>query len=136
MSTKEDTMTMSAVAARGLRTAHDTDARLLSRKPKHELAAILRSETGAQGIYSKDEMVSAILAARGFGIEKLNEAIHVLHHEVPGEVWPDCPHCQAAASSLEHCADCGHRLGTECGCSCAGPGTCGPGRVLTGTGWA
>lgn len=85
-------MGMGIVSARGFRVAHDTEVKTLNRKPKYELIAILRSETGAQGIYSKDEAINAILEARGFGIELLNEAIHVLHHEGGG--WDACQFCQ------------------------------------------
>lgn len=85
------TSTMTREQAQSLRTGHDTDARLLSRKPKYELVAIERSEMAAAGrerIFggmSKDELVASILDLRGFGIARLNEAIHVLHHQ-PGEI--------------------------------------------------
>jgi hypothetical protein len=93
------TSTMTRDEAQALRTAHDTDARLLSRKPKYELVAIERSELAAAGrerIFggmSKDELVASILALRGFGIERMNEATHVLHHQ-PGEKWSACGWCQ------------------------------------------
>ena len=92
--------TMTREQAEALRGACDTDAKLLSRKPKHELVAIERSEAAAAGWErigppvqaSKDFYITSILQLRGFGIAKLNEAIHVMHHDV---TWPDCEHCQA-----------------------------------------
>lgn len=68
--------------ATALRAAAATDARLLSRKPKHELCAIIASEDGHPcghssdyGHWSKDELVAGILDRRGFGVARLNEAM-------------------------------------------------------------
>lgn len=88
---------MTREQAQSLRTARDTDARLLSRKPKFELAAIERHEAGrpageTRGRWSKDELITAILERRGFGIEKVNESTHVLYHQ-PGEKWSACKFC-------------------------------------------
>lgn len=80
--------------AQALRAARGTDAKLLSRKPRYELAAIFCDETGTISPinrYSKDELVSGILDAH-YPLAREHEAIHVLHHDV---IWPDCEHCQA-----------------------------------------
>lgn len=78
-------VTMTRDEAAEFRAGHDAMARDLWRKPKHKLLAILREEFGAEGTYSKDEALAAILRRRGYGIVRLNEAVHVLHHH-PGEV--------------------------------------------------
>jgi hypothetical protein len=77
--------------AAALIAAHDTDVRLLSRKPKYELVAIEAMELRAAGMerlfggpVSKDEFLSSILDLR-FPRERQDEARHVLHH-TPGEV--------------------------------------------------
>lgn len=70
--------------ARANVAAHDTDAKLLSRKPKYELVAIYQSELagrGAQsltaGRYSKDELIHAILDER-FGWTRYLEARDII----------------------------------------------------------
>jgi hypothetical protein len=92
------TVTMTTEQATALRKGHDAEAVRLSRMSRHELVTIYQSESG--GGYtlhcSKDELISSVLALRGFGIERLNEAIHVLHHT--DAVWPDCPFCAGDAS--------------------------------------
>ena len=90
--------TMTADHAIALRAARDTDARLLSRKPKYELAAIERAELAVRGLTricggpgGRDELVSSILDQR-YPRELLSEAGHVLYHK-PGETWSACPWC-------------------------------------------
>lgn len=84
--------------AQALLAACDADARLLSRKPRYELAAIERGEQAAIGIthvfggpHSKDELVRSILDIR-YPPQRMTEAGHVAHH-APGERWSACPHC-------------------------------------------
>lgn len=88
------TSTMTREQAEALRAARDTDARLLSRKPKYELVAIYQSEGGyGGGTWSKDDLLGSILEMR-FPMARQNEAIHVLHHE-PGTVGSSaCEWCR------------------------------------------
>ena len=86
------TSTMTRDQAEALRAAHDTEAKLLNRKPKYELVAIYQSEGGyGGGTWSKDDLLGSILEKR-FPMARQNEAIHVLHHDV---TWPDCQWCPA-----------------------------------------
>jgi hypothetical protein len=80
--------------AQGLRTARDTDAKLLSRKPKYELVAIYQSEGGfGGGTWSKGDLISSILSKR-FPLARQNEAIHVLWHEGSAGRNTACGLCQ------------------------------------------
>lgn len=88
------TTTLTIDEARALRASHDADAKLLSRQTKAQLKAI-RYHRGLIHIYgemSKDELISSILDAR-YPLERMHEAIHVLHHR-PGEPWSACEWCE------------------------------------------
>lgn len=88
------TGTMTGEQAEALRTANDTDARLLSRKPKRELVAIYQSEGGfGGGTWSKDDLIGSILEKR-IPTARRNEAIHVLWHEGHGGRSTACEFCQ------------------------------------------
>lgn len=78
----QDTTIMSSQQASDFRAARDAEVQLLSRKPKYELVAQYYAVTGSdQGArFSRDELIAGILEREGFGIGKLNQAIHVLHH--------------------------------------------------------
>lgn len=118
----ETGMTMTRDQAAALRGAWDADARLLSRKPRHELAAIHRSELAARGgqiltggPVSKSELLTAILNLR-FPPERQHEAIHTLHHQ-PGENWSACQWCTCQETWMEgpFLAQCGQAPGHEGG---------------------
>lgn len=90
---------MNETEARSLRTGHDAYVRRLDRMTKAAIAAEYRSEMRAAGRVSlfggpvsKEEFLRALVELR-YPLEKLNEAIHVIGHDV---TWPDCPWCQAA----------------------------------------
>ena len=88
------TSTMTREHAEALRAARAHEARLLSRKPKHELVAIYQSEGGfGGGTWSQGDLISSILE-KCYPVARENEAIHVLHHKA---TWPDCEFCQATA---------------------------------------
>lgn len=90
MTTTASTMTRDQAAA--LITARGTDAKLLGRKPKHELVAIYQSEGGfGGGTWAKGDLVSSILGKR-FPMARQNEATHVLHHEGGG--FSACEFCR------------------------------------------
>ena len=110
------TATMTRDQASALRTAHDTDAKLLNSKTKAELVAIERSELAAAGRtrayggpVTRQEYLSAILNLR-YPITRLNEAIHVLHHQ-PGIVgssacqWCRCQYTWRYAKAPAVCRD-------------------------------
>lgn len=88
------TSTMTREQAQALRTARDTDAKLLSRKPKHELVAIYQSEGGfGGGTWSKQDLTGSILSKR-FPVARQNEAIHILWHEGSAGHNTACEFCQ------------------------------------------
>lgn len=90
MTTTASTMTRDQAAA--LITARGTDAKLLGRKPKHELVAIYQSEGGfGGGTWSKQDLMNSIVEMR-YPVARYNEATHVLYHEGGG--FSACEFCQ------------------------------------------
>lgn len=105
--------------AAALRAAAGADVAVLSRKSRHELAAIWQSELAARnteslfgGPRTKQELIGAISELR-YPIARQNEATHVLGHQ-PGERWSACEFCQCQTtwryrkpgSPLEYIAQC------------------------------
>jgi hypothetical protein len=66
-------------------------ARKLARIPRPELVRMNEAQGVIYGHGSKDQLVGSLLCRR-FPLERENEAVHVLAHDV---TWPDCEHCQA-----------------------------------------
>lgn len=92
---------MTSNEAKKLRIDHDACARMLNRMTVANLRIVHARNLSAHGReilfggpQSKDELISAILELSGFGIAKLNEAIHVLAHDG----WKNeiCEFCQEA----------------------------------------
>lgn len=111
MTTTTGTMTRDQAAA--LITARGTDAKLLGRKPKHELVAIYQSEGGfGGGTWFKGDLVSSILEKR-FPMARQNEATHVLHHEGGG--FSACEFCRCQQTWMEgpFLAQCGQAPGHD-----------------------
>lgn len=107
-------VTLPPAQARELREQHDAYVRGLWRKPRGTLAALCRREMAARGrqmLYggpaSKDELTSALAGLR-FPLARLNEAIHVLHHD------------QESSSSA--CRWCHPHQGGPCDCGLASEG--------------
>ncbi|HEV2241807.1 MAG TPA: hypothetical protein VGR98_12255 [Streptosporangiaceae bacterium] len=101
---------MTTKEARELLSAHDADARALTRRRKLELVAIRRDALAADGVIwesggpaSKDELVRDILDRR-YPVAQLNEATHVLWH-APSARWSACEHCQAKPSTTSVTTD-------------------------------
>lgn len=93
---------MTETEARTLREAANAAVRRYSRMTRAQLAAEHRQLQADRGIETlwggpgtKDELVAGTLELRGYGVARLNEATHVVAHDV---VWPDCQWCQAAQS--------------------------------------
>lgn len=82
-------VTFTAGTAREYNSTYGTTVRRLSRMSAVALRIEerrLMAEQGSErlsGKLSKDELVSSVLALRGYTTERLSEAIHVLHHK-PG----------------------------------------------------
>jgi hypothetical protein len=84
--------------AKAFRTAHDQDARTLTRTRKGELQATWRDEMQRTGVLdpgagpaTKDGLVADILDHR-YPVGQLNQAMHVLYH-APSSRWAGCKHC-------------------------------------------
>ena len=97
---------MNEAEARTLREAASAAVRRYSRMSRSALRvenAAAQEIAGIQHVFggpvTKDELVSDTLELRGYGIAKLNEATHVLAHDV---FWPDCQWCQAADDPPEY----------------------------------
>ena len=97
------TATMTTEQAGELRKAYGAEVTRLSRMSKTALAIEERRLMAAQGIqrvyggpFLKDEFISSVLNLRGYKAERLNEAIHVLHHS--DAAWDACGHCTAATA--------------------------------------
>ena len=79
--------------------ASETSARL-TRMSAAELRRVAAAERAAHGIellYGKpgrEDLVSEVMDLRGYTVERINCAIHTLHHA--DVVWPDCGYCSAA----------------------------------------
>ena len=91
---------MTETEARTLREAASAAVRRYSRMTRAQLRAENTAAQEAAGIQhlhggpvTKDELVADTLELRGYGVARLNEATHVVGHDV---VWPDCRWCQAA----------------------------------------
>jgi hypothetical protein len=106
------TSTMTVDQARNLRFCHDTQVRTLSRMSRAALKNLLDVRDRAAGFTrsggpsSKDELVRE-LVEQDYPLGRLNEAIHVLHHQ-QGEVWSACEHCHVYKVSYLHSA--GYRV--------------------------
>lgn len=89
--------------ARDLQNGAADTSRKLTRMSAAELARVAVAERATRGrvlLYgkpSKDELISEVMDLRGYTVARINEAIHVLNHDV---VWPECPYCTAAASEV------------------------------------
>lgn len=89
---------MNQTEARTLREGHNAYVKRLDRMTRAALASEYRREMAEHGMQSlfggpvsKEEFIRALCELR-YPIVKLNEAIHVIAHDV---TWPDCPFCQA-----------------------------------------
>jgi hypothetical protein len=110
--------------AAALRAAEGAEVRLLSRKSRHELAAIEASEGAARGLThlfggpsSKDALIRAILEFR-YPQARQNEAAHVLGHN-PGERWSACEWCCCQATRTQRSEHGAYDVLVQCG---RGPG--------------
>lgn len=87
--------------AREFHAAAAETSRKLTRMSAAELGRVAKAERAAHGIellYGKpgrEDLVSEVMDLRGFTVDRINQAIHVLHHDM---VWPECPHCAAGGT--------------------------------------
>ena len=110
---KQSEMTRDEAAA--LRAAAGAEVRLLSRKSRHELAAIEIQEGPVHllgGPVTKDELISAIIERR-YPAARQNEATHVIGH--PGRGWTACDFCHDDdGTHAGHPCECDRHGETDC----------------------
>lgn len=89
------TATMSRDEAAAFRLGHDREAQYLNRQCKSTLVRLFTQRTGHRPTgYSKDELANGLVHA-SYSLARLNEAIHVLHHD-PATPWDGCGFCTEA----------------------------------------
>lgn len=101
---------MTYTEAKNFNQSYTTALRMLIRARKPALVNLLARQDEADGRTrliggprTKDEIMRELLD-HDYPRDRLNEAIHVLHH-APSARWPACEHCQAKPSTTSVTSD-------------------------------
>lgn len=88
--------TMTVQEAKNLLSERETQLRGLRRLPTVQLTRLMDNDGSLLfGSFSRDERITHILTARGYGVDRVNECTHVLYHDNTG-IWSACAYCHAS----------------------------------------